>query len=55
MARKKVPKFGVLDFEYDPNDEDWTPLEEVLENLQMQIKAGKLDILAFLTKLLGVL
>ena len=39
---RKVPKFGVLDFEYDPNDEDWTPLEEVLENLQMQIKAGKI-------------
>ena len=29
---RKVPKFGVLDFEYDPNDE-WTAIEEVLDNL----------------------
>ena len=38
---RKVPKFGVLDFEYDPDDEDWTPMEEVLENLQLLIKEGK--------------
>ncbi len=38
---RKVPKFGVLDFEYDPNDK-WTAIEEVLENLERLIKAGKI-------------
>ena len=38
---RKVPKFGVLDFNYDPNDE-WTDIEEVLENLQRLVKAGKI-------------
>ena len=39
---RKVPLFGVLDFEYDPNDNDWNPIEEVLENLQSLVKAGKI-------------
>ena len=30
---RKVPKFGKLDFEYDPYDNDWTQIEEVLEKL----------------------
>ena len=38
---RKVPLFGILDFEYDPNDNDWNPIEEVLENLQSLVKAGK--------------
>ena len=38
---RKVPKFGVLDFKYDPNDQ-WTSLEEVLENLDRLVKAGKI-------------
>ena len=38
---RKVPKFGVLDFQYDPNDE-WTAIEEVLENLNRLVKAGKI-------------
>ncbi len=38
---RKVPKFGVLDFEYDPNDNQWTQVEEVLYNLQRLVKAGK--------------
>ena len=38
---RKVPKFGVLDFEYDPND-TWTAIEEVLENLNNFVKAGKI-------------
>ena len=38
---RKVPKFGVLDFDYDPNDY-WTNIEEVLENLDILIKAGKI-------------
>ncbi len=37
---RKVPKFGVLDFEFDPND-NWTDIEEVLENLQRLVKSGK--------------
>ncbi len=39
---RKVPKFGVLDFEYDPNDDDWTAIEEVLENLNELVKKGKI-------------
>ena len=27
---RKVPLFGKLDFNYDPYDTDWTPLEEIL-------------------------
>ncbi len=37
---RKVPKFGVLDFNYDPNDH-WTAIEEVLENLDRIVKSGK--------------
>ena len=39
---RNVPKFGTLDFEYDSSDLDWTPIEEVLENLQSLVKAGKI-------------
>ncbi len=39
---RKVPKFGQLDFEYDPYDNNWTPIEEVLNNLNEPIKAGKI-------------
>ena len=38
---RKVPSFGVLDFNYDPNDNDWTQIEEVLENLNNLVKEGK--------------
>ena len=38
---RKVPKFGVLDFQYDPQDK-WTAIEEVLENLDRLVKAGKI-------------
>ncbi len=38
---RKVPSFGELDFKYDPND-NWTELEEVLENLDRLVKAGKI-------------
>ncbi len=39
---RKVPMFGQLDFKYDPNDKDWTTLEEVLFNLNQLTKAGKI-------------
>ena len=39
---RKVPKFGKLDFEYDPNDNEWTEIYEVLENLNQHIKSGKI-------------
>jgi len=39
---RKIPKFGKLDFEYDPHDNDWTTIEEVLENLNDLIKVGKI-------------
>ena len=39
---RKVPLFGQLDFNYDSTDIDWTSIEEVLENLQFLIKAGKI-------------
>jgi len=38
---RKVPKFGKLDFEYDPDDNDWIQIQEVLENLNDLIKVGK--------------
>ena len=39
---RKIPKFGKLDFEYDPHDNEWTQIQEVLENLQKHIKSGKI-------------
>jgi len=39
---RKVPKFGILDFEYDASDNDWTTVEEVLYNLGQLVKAGKI-------------
>tara|TARA_B100000029_G_C17598346_1_gene964946 strand:+ start:436 stop:1485 length:1050 start_codon:yes stop_codon:yes gene_type:complete len=38
---RQVPKFGKLDFEYDPSD-DWTAVEEVLDNLNNLVKEGKI-------------
>lgn len=40
--QRKVPKFGQLDFEFDPYDNQWTPIEEILENLNALIKEGKI-------------
>ena len=40
---RKVPKFGQLDFKYDPDDEDWNSIEQVLYNLNELVKAGKID------------
>ena len=37
-----VPIFGVLEFQYDPKDVDWTPILETLENLNDIIKKGKI-------------
>ena len=39
---RKVPKFGVLDFHYDSSDNDWTPIEETLDNLNQLVKSGKI-------------
>ena len=39
---RQVPKFGKLDFEYDPHDNEWTQIEEVLENLNDLVKVGKI-------------
>ena len=39
---RQVPKFGKLDFEYDPYDKNWMKFEEVLENLNKFIKEGKI-------------
>ena len=38
---RKVPLFGQLDFEHDPNDNEWTSIEEVLFNLNELVRAGK--------------
>ncbi|PPR46895.1 MAG: General stress protein 69 [Alphaproteobacteria bacterium MarineAlpha6_Bin1] len=38
---RKIPLFGKLDFEYDPNDKDWTEIEIILENLTELVKSGK--------------
>jgi aryl-alcohol dehydrogenase-like predicted oxidoreductase len=39
---RKVPLFGQLDFEHDPNNNEWNALKNVLENLKELIKAGKI-------------
>ena len=39
---RKIAKFGKMDFEFDPNDNKWTQIEEVLDNLNNLIKAGKI-------------
>ena len=38
---RKVPLFGQLDFEHDPNENEWTSIEEVLFNLNELVRAGK--------------
>ena len=38
---RSVAIFGELDFKYDPNDNNWTPIQEVLENLNELVKIGK--------------
>ena len=38
---RKVPKFGQLDYKYDPADNTWTTIEEVLFNLNELVKEGK--------------
>jgi len=39
---RNVPVFGKLDFKYDPKDINWTPILEVLENLNDLVKEGKI-------------
>jgi len=39
---RKVPRFGELDYKYDPNDNKWTTIEEVLFNLNELVKSGKI-------------
>ena len=39
---RNVPMFGNLDFEYDPNETHWTPIEEILNTLQELKKKGKI-------------
>ena len=39
---RKVPKFGKLDFEYDPYDNEWTQILDVLEALDKHVKSGKI-------------
>ena len=39
---RKIPKFGKLDYEHDPEDKDWIKFQEVLENLEKFIKSGKI-------------
>ena len=39
---RNVAVGGQLDFQYDPSDTKWTPIEEVLENLDQLVKSGKI-------------
>ena len=39
---RKVPRFGQLDYKYDPSDNSWTSIEEVLYNLDQLVKVGKI-------------
>ena len=47
---RKVPLFGQLDFEHDPNDNEWTSIEEVLYNLNELLRAGKVRYVGFLMR-----
>ena len=38
---RKIPRFGQLDYKYNPTD-NWTSIEEVLYNLNELVKAGKI-------------
>ena len=42
---RNVPVFGQMDFKYDPKDNNWTPIEEVLENFSKIVKSGKVRYL----------
>ena len=42
-----------MDFEYDPNDNEWTTIEEVLENLNQLITQGKIRHIGVSMKPLG--
>lgn len=39
---RNVPVFGQLDYQHNFRENKWTPLEEVLENLDNLVKAGKI-------------
>ena len=39
---RNAPVFGQLDFKHDLKDNKWTPIEEVLENLDNIVKSGKI-------------
>ena len=39
---RNVAVFGQLDFKYDPSDNNWTPIDEVLENLNDLVNLGKI-------------
>ena len=39
---RNIPLFGQLDFKYDSKDKKWTPIDEVLENLKVLVKSGKI-------------
>ena len=39
---RNVPIFGRLNFEYDENDIHWTPIEEIIHNLNELKKKGKI-------------
>ena len=39
---RSVPVFGELDFVYDPEDNDWNPIFDVIQNLEILKKKGKI-------------
>jgi len=42
FPEREVPMYGKLDYEFDVNEEKWTPILEVIENLSSLIKNGKI-------------
>ena len=44
---RKVPRFGELDYKYDPRDNTWTTIEEVLYNLNELVNSGKIRYAGF--------
>ena len=42
FPEREAPMYGKLDYEYDQNDNKWTPILEVIENLSLMVKEGKI-------------
>ncbi len=42
FPERNVPMYGTLDFDYEKYNNNWTPIMEVIENISILIKQGKI-------------